>query len=90
MGFEQDSAGAEEAQPARLGYVLVLPSEAEAEQHKLTQLPFRIWCTHCVRAKGRESPQPESSLGGVSKFATDYVFMGDDGTPFTISEVHMA
>ena len=82
MGFEQDAAGTAEAQPARLGIVLVLPSESEVEQHEFTHLPFRSWCRHCVRAKGKESPHHESSLGGVSKFATDC--KGEDGTPITI------
>ena len=40
MGFEQDAAGAAEAQPARPGIVLVSPSEAEVEQHESTHLPF--------------------------------------------------
>ena len=84
MGFEQDTAGAAEAQHARPGIVLVLPSEAEVEQHEFTHLPFRSWCRHCARAKGRESPHHESSPGGVSKFATDCMFMGEDGTPITI------
>ena len=82
MVFEQDAAGTAEAQPARLGIVLVLPSESEVEQHEFTHLPFRSWCRHCVRAKGKESPHHESSLGGVSKFATDC--KGEDGTPITI------
>ena len=84
MGFEQDAAGAAEAQPARPGIVPVLPSEAEVKQHESTHLQFRSWCRHCVRAKGKESPHHESSPGGVSKFATDYMFMGEDGTPITI------
>ena len=78
MGFEQDAAGTAEAQPGRPGIVPVLPSEAEVEQHEFTHLPFRSWCRHCVRAKGKESPHHESSPGGVSKFATDYMFMGED------------
>ena len=84
MGFMQDTAGAAEAQPARLGNVLALPSESEVEQHELTHLPFRNWCRHCVRAKGKESPHHEASLGSVSKFATDYMFTGEDGTSNTI------
>ena len=32
----------------------------------------------------RESPHHEASPGGVSKFATDFLFMGEDGTPLTI------
>ena len=79
MGFEQDAAGDAEAQPARPGIVPLLPSEAE-----LTHLPLRRWCRQCVRAKGKESPHHESSPGGVSMFATDYMFMGEDGTPITI------
>ena len=84
MGFEQDGADTAEAQLARSGNVPVLPSEAEVEQHELTHLPFRSWCRHCVRAKGKESPHHDASPGGVSKFATDYMFMGEDGTPITI------
>ena len=41
-------------------------------------------CRSEIRAKGKDSPHHESSLGGVSKFATDYMFMGGDGTPITI------
>ena len=63
MGFEQDTEGPAEAQPARPGHVLVLPSVAEVEQHELTHLPFRNWCRHCVGAKGKESPHHVSSPG---------------------------
>ena len=80
MGLEQDSA----ARPARPGSVPVLPSEAEVEQHEMTHLPFRSCCRHCTRAKSKESPHPETSPGGVSKFATDYMFMRRDGTPINI------
>ena len=85
--FKQDSAGADEAQLAKLGNVLVLPSEAEVEQHELTHLPFRSWCRHCVRAKSKESPHLESGPGDESKFTTDYMFMGEDGTPITIPAI---
>ena len=40
--------------------------------------PLRTW------PKGKESPHHDASPGGVSKFATDYMFMGEDGTPITI------
>ena len=59
MGFEQDAAGAAEAQLAKPGIVPVLPREAEVEAtRELTDLPFRSWCRHCVRAKGKESLTP--------------------------------
>ena len=86
MGFEQDTADAAAAQPGRPGHVPVLPSEGEVEQHELTHLPFRNWCRHCVfvpRVKKAHTVS-RSSPGGVSQFATDYVFMGEDGRPITI------
>ena len=61
----------------------------EVEQHELTHLPFRSWCRRCVRAKGKESPHHEPSPGGVSKFATDCMFLGEDGTPITILAGHV-
>ena len=67
--------------------LLLLSSEIEVAQHGLTHLPFRSWCRHCIRATGKESPHHESSPGGVSKLATDLVFMGKDGTPITIPAV---
>ena len=84
MGLEQDSAEADEAQPSKPGHVPALPSEAAVEQHELTHLPFRSWCRHCVRANSKEGPHPEADPGGVSQFATDSMFMGEDGTPITI------
>ena len=68
MCFEQDKLVAAEAQFAKPGTVLVLPSGAEVEQHELTHLPFRNWCRHCVHAKGKESPHLDASPGSVSKF----------------------
>ena len=84
MGLGQDTADAAEAQPARPGNVPILPSGADVKQHELAHSPFRNWCRHCVRANVEESPHHESSPGGVSKFATDFLFMGEDGTPIII------
>ena len=32
------------------------PSEEERKDHALTHLPFRSWCRHCVRGRGKEEP----------------------------------
>ena len=37
-----------------------------------------------MSAKGKESPHHDASPGGVWKFATDHMFMCEDGTPITI------
>jgi hypothetical protein len=31
----------------------MLPSKDEVSEYVLTHLPYRSWCSHCVRAKGR-------------------------------------
>ena len=30
------------------------PTDEERREHELTHLPFRSWCRHCVRGRGRE------------------------------------
>ena len=76
MGFEQGIAGAVDAQPARPEDVLVLPSETEVEQHELTHLPFSETGVDTAYVPRVKKAHHESSLGGVSKFAADYMFMG--------------
>ena len=31
------------------------PSEEERRTHNLTHLPYRNWCEHCVKGRGREA-----------------------------------
>ena len=31
------------------------PSEEERRAHNLTHLPYRNWCEHCVKGRGREA-----------------------------------
>ena len=31
------------------------PSEEERRTHNLTHLPYRSWCEHCVKGRGREA-----------------------------------
>ena len=34
------------------------PTQQEIREHKVTHLPFRLWCRHCVSGKGIHSPHP--------------------------------
>lgn len=56
----------------------VLPSKADVEEHELTHLPYRSWCAHCVRAKGRaaDHKKQEERHREVREFHMDYCFMG--------------
>ena len=31
-----------------------LPCQEEVRQHYLTHMPYRNWCPHCVRGRGKE------------------------------------
>ena len=36
-----------------------VPTHAEVDDHNMTHLPYRSWCTHCVRGR-REAPHHKS------------------------------
>ena len=68
------------------------PSQKEREEHEATHCPYKSWCAHCVRGRGRNKPhkqpgkeQREERKEGVSRIAFDYFFMTeedkDQGTP---------
>ena len=56
----------------------VLPSRQEVEDHMRTHRPFRIWCPHCVRGKGREDGHRWADRGepGIPRVFADYYFLG--------------
>jgi len=63
------------------------PSEEERRTHNLTHLPYRNWCEHCVKGRGREADhkqlksQPEVGEGGLHELHFDYMFMGPEDKP---------
>ena len=65
-----------------------LPSEAEVKAHNLTHVPFRNWCPHCVRGRGKELPHKRRTgeeEQGVPEYHLDYCFPGDsDGQRLTV------
>ena len=40
------------------------PSEQEKKEHEMTHLPFRSWCRHCVRGRGKEAAHRKQTDGG--------------------------
>ena len=56
-----------------------LPNDAEVEEHKKTHLPFRSWCLHCVRGKGKQAEYRRMTQEEVGpELHTDFAFMGDE------------
>ena len=57
-----------------------LPTEAEVDEHDLTHIPYRNWCPICVRCRGKDLDH-RKAVGegrGVSEYAFDYCFPGDE------------
>ena len=43
-----------------------VPTQEEVEKHNLTHLPFRNWCPHCMKGRGKEAPH-RSVKGGARR-----------------------
>ena len=76
----EGEAEEEESREVRAPTIPVTPSRAEVLQHRLKHHPFRSWCPHCVRGKGREDRHLRSAqkdeYQGIPKLASDYFFIG--------------
>ena len=58
------------------------PKAEEIEEHEKTHLPYRSWCRHCVRGRGKEAPHLASKEGpGLPEYHMDYGFFGEEGEP---------
>ena len=54
------------------------PSREEEERHEVSHIPFRSWCTACVRGKAKQMPcrrLPKDRDDGIPVVALDYCSM---------------
>ena len=57
-----------------------LPTPNEVRAHSLTHLPFRSWCEHCVKGRGREAPHRRiAEEPKIPEVHVDFCFIGDEG-----------
>ena len=61
------------------------PTKKERQDHETTHLPFRSWCRHCVRGRGRNNPHKKQADDPeevkemrVSRIHMDYFFMSQE------------
>ena len=55
------------------------PTAQERAEHMLARMPFRSWCRHCVRGRGKEEPCRQGQ--GDPEYPEvhmDYMFMGEE------------
>ena len=64
------------------------PSQEERQEHEMTHVPFRNWCRHCVKGRGKEEAckKVERSYDG-HEVHMDFMFMGDEGSEKTLAIV---
>jgi hypothetical protein len=57
----------------------VRPKDDEVLEHEHTHLPFRSWCRHCVRGRGKEMPHKKTKEHGeMLELHMDFMFVGDE------------
>ena len=55
------------------------PSAEERTEHDMSHLPFRNWCRHCVRGRGKEAAHKrQEGPGEIPEVHFDFAFMGDE------------
>ena len=73
---EQTRLGAALAQP-------VLPSAAEIAAHEVSHIPYRAWCTSCVRGRAKSQPHRTTHTHKDDKYpvvSIDYAFFSSPQT----------
>ena len=78
----EDIGRLEEGEEGRVPRTIPAPiyvSKAERQEHELTHTPYRSWCDHCVRCRGRNTQHrkagKEDRKSNVPRVAFDYFFM---------------
>ena len=93
-GAEDREEGHEEDEGGELGRRSTVrrhdpkqPTAEERKEHELTHLPFRSWCRHCVRGRGKEEDCKKTGDEDrlVPQVSVDFMFMGEERNGKTIS-----
>ena len=90
-----DDPGSEETKSVKMKETLRQPSQREREEHERTHLPFRDWCTHCIKAKSRNDPHKreidvmkdeELRDNAITTVSFDYSYFNDKLSKMTKEE----
>ena len=80
VGIEEVSESGEDESGVRVPRKMkdpVKPTETEIAEHEFTHLPFRSWCTHCIRGRGESAPHKRATRDdGIPEVHLDYCFLG--------------
>ena len=75
----EDEADKGVRRPLKMRDLKLPTEEEERKEHEMTHLPFRSWCRHCVRGRGKEMPHRSSSEETIGpEMSFDFFFLGDE------------
>jgi hypothetical protein len=58
------------------------PNQEAIDEHERTHLPYRNWCRHCVKGRGKEAQHRKTTdKPEMPEFHIDFGFFGDEGSP---------
>ena len=57
------------------------PTPREIDEHNITHMPYRSWCSSCVSGKARDKPHRhgDQEQKSIPEIVFDYCFMGVEG-----------
>ena len=94
-----DDPGSEETNSVKMKKTPRQTLQREREEHERTHLPFRDWCTHCIKAKSRNDPhkietdvmkEEELRDDAISTVSFDYSYFNDKLGKMTKEEYNEA
>ena len=89
--FEVDTEGEPGERKAKKMQDPKMPTRTEIEEHNLTHLPFRSWCRHCVRGRGKElTHERVGEQGEMPELHVDMCFLGEEKDPHNTITVMVA
>ena len=77
-----DGADAEESQASKSLAGPHQPTQREIEEHEVSHLPFRSWCSACVRGRAKSQAHhlvDHKDDEAIPTISVDYGFMGKEG-----------
>ena len=64
------------------------PTKEEREEHEKMHVPFRNWCRHCVRGRGKEEEcRRNEGIPEVPEVHIDFMFVGEEKVGENTSDV---
>ena len=74
---EEIEAVVEKAESVKCLHTPILPSQSDFDKHRISHIPYRNLCPHCLAAMGRENlhVSADHTKRAIPTIAIDYMFL---------------